>query len=338
MKNKTIQSLKGLGILLVVLYHSQGVTPAVENQLIMDNTLFVLFVKFKAILVTFVMPLFFFISGFLYFSTNSNFSMSWMSFLKKKTIRLLIPYIAISSIAYPLKVVMSQFAVRPVSFSIADLLKSFFQPWNNTILFLWFLTSLFLIMLFSKLLLVKHKSYYRDIILLIISLFLYFSFEPRNREGIVSILNLGGSLHFFIFFLLGANFCKYFREKVSDSFTWNSYLLLIPFLVCLLVFFWVNSNPVLLLFMALSGMLMCYFIAQNLPLQELQVLGQYSYQIYLLSWFPQIFVRVLLSQIFFVNIWLNVFLSLLSGLLIPIFVVKVVNKYKLYYFRIPFGM
>ncbi len=101
------------------------------------------------------MPLFMFISGFLlrYGNERKNLALHNTKmygvdgFIWKKTRRLLIPMVVISSIAYIPKVLLSSYAARPIDFSLESYLNMFIYPSTNAIQFFWFLPTLFLVFL-----------------------------------------------------------------------------------------------------------------------------------------------------------------------------------------------
>ena len=137
--NLLISFLQVFGILLVVIGHSfYGASK--------DNFIITWIYSFH-------MPLFMFISGYLFAYTmklkgKSLYTMSWEEcgkFIVKKIRRLMIPYVAISSLAFFPKALMSTFASRPVEVSFSGYLEMLAYPWDNVIIFFWFLPTLFLI-------------------------------------------------------------------------------------------------------------------------------------------------------------------------------------------------
>lgn len=144
--NKNIAFLQVFGILLVVLGHST------------NNGGIPFFSKW---IYSFHMPLFIFISGFLFYLTTKDIcNINLYEFIKKKFVRLILPYIIISSIAYLPKVFLNKFAQRGIDLSINSYLHSFFYPWDNVIRFFWFLPTLFFIMIIVVILLKITKNNY----------------------------------------------------------------------------------------------------------------------------------------------------------------------------------
>jgi peptidoglycan/LPS O-acetylase OafA/YrhL len=91
---------------------------------------------------------------------------------------------------------------------------------------------------------------------------------------------------------------------------------------------------------AFGGIVMVVVVGAVLsqPSGPLARLGAYSFQIYLLSWFPQIGTRILLGQILHANIWLNVVMCIVSGLVIPIGVIRALNVMVPQRYRFTYGL
>lgn len=99
---------------------------------------------------TFHMPLFFFISGFLFAYTNPKEKMDKLMvgpFLLKKTIRLLLPYWFISSVIFVIKslFIVPEQMQHPLSF---DFWTYFHMLFFKPVGFMWFLPCLFVIFVF----------------------------------------------------------------------------------------------------------------------------------------------------------------------------------------------
>src|ERR1035441_997735 len=93
---------------------------------------------------SFHMPLFMAISGYLYYHVTARKSgLSYGALLLGKAKRLLGPYVIISTIAFLPKMRLASFAMRPTGVSLSDYARSLFIPWDNAIIFFWFLPTLF---------------------------------------------------------------------------------------------------------------------------------------------------------------------------------------------------
>ena len=90
----------------------------------------------------FHMPLFFCVSGYL-FALTESYSLKVTTFVRKKTFRLLIPLVVITTIGFLLKSQIGIAAARPVSTDFISYLHCFLYPNDNPVAYLWFLTVLF---------------------------------------------------------------------------------------------------------------------------------------------------------------------------------------------------
>lgn len=136
MENKKISFLQTFGIILVVLGHTEK-----------TGTSFFI----RDLIYSFHMPLFIFISGYLLkFTTEEKIGdIQLNTFVIKKFKRLIIPYLLISSLAYVPKYLLGKFALRPLELSLKDYILNMLYPWDNPIIFFWFLPTIFLIMLLT---------------------------------------------------------------------------------------------------------------------------------------------------------------------------------------------
>lgn len=141
-KNRQIVLLTLFAMTLVVAGHSD-ITPDFKNLWIFKWAY------------SFHMPLFFFISGFLIALTVPNEKLkNYRTFLKKKAIRLLIPFLFINTIIFIIKATFikdSSMLQHPVELTWKSLLESTFL---NPMGFMWFLPALFtifaIVILFRK--------------------------------------------------------------------------------------------------------------------------------------------------------------------------------------------
>lgn len=148
-----IDSLKGIGILLVMLAHTN--IPE----------------KWKIFILTFHMPLFFFISGFLFNPKKYN---NTLGFLKKKLFGLIIPYFFLSIILYFYWIVFENRYFSPTNIDIFRPIAGIFygvnqydfMPMNDV---LWFIPCLFVVELLFYFINKYSKNDYEILIFLVLS-------------------------------------------------------------------------------------------------------------------------------------------------------------------------
>lgn len=315
LNNKIWNVCYSIAIVLVVLGHSNGVPTNNIGYYTGIYPWFAFFQEIISVIYIFHIPLFFFISGY-FFTFNQNFK----QFALSKVKRLLIPYFSITSIALPIKILLSSFSDRTSSFDYVSILSSYIVPWDNPVVFMWFIPTLFLIQVVSYWTSKIELSYL--IICIPILVFMNVNFDHVNFEGFFSFLNIGGVAHNIIYFHIGIVLSRIGYFKLSnDKLDFRMKILL---LICF-SFILMSSE----IFYAILGIIFVLFLSIIISkikysdlLNDIYI---YGFQIYLLSWFFQMFVRVVGYQIFGINVLLSCFLMFTLGLLGPIVIIKMVK-------------
>lgn len=318
-----ITSLSGFAITLVVLTHSRGAMPEKCIDIATTDRLYAFFLLVREWIVTFHIPLFFVISGYLFVYTfNANFKKTYFQYISQKARRLLIPYVVVSSIAFPLKAILSLYAIRPVDFSFFSYIEVITCPGKNPIIFFWFLPTLFTIYLFYRMLQVSLRNEMYIFLMMVFFVFLYF-WVPSYSSYIPYVLRAVSQ--FIIFFYVGILIRTY---NVDIYFVrYGIFAFIVS--VALFLFFRDKNIYISKLVLPVLGIVFSWSFADfflNYTNSLSLLIGRYSYQVYLFSWFPQIFFKILLGQLFFVNIWLAVVSMFLGGLMLPIVMTMLLNK------------
>ena len=324
--------LRAIGIFLVVLGHS---FPNI------DEINFPIYKYIHSLIYSFHMPLFFMISGFfaqkiLYIDSFRKYK----SFIIEKFNKLIVPYLTISFLTIPIKYILNNFAERNIV--ISEVIKDIFlYPWNNPIIFFWFIYVLFLIFVISPLLLKLNKF-------VVLTSSLILSVLPiQNIQflGITTILK--HSIFFFIGIYFRGIYMLYRHKFLNLKFNIINLSTFIMVLFLLSIIknstLYLNKNLTIIasnisfVLKAFLGIYICFFICvliykffnQTIISSILTTISKYSFDIYLLSWFTQIFTRIIFYQVLNLNYTLVVILSLISGF-IPIIISKfILRKYKL---------
>lgn len=324
-RNELISFLQIFGIILVVIGHSF----TSENSIMLNRIIY-----------SFHMPLFMFISGFLFVNTmlkriviQTTFFQEFIFFLKKKFIRIIIPYILISTIVFFPKILLSKYSLRPIGLSVYSYLEMLVYPGKNVIIFFWFLPTLFIISILSYF----AWNYYakslhiKGWIINLIFFFLICFFNPFHN---IMILNIGGVAHYFFYFMLGIFYFQY-QYKIN-TFLFNhtviklSVFALVHVIVVILLLY--SSYYVhVVTFIAILGIVESITIGL-IYIQKGQTflchLYGSSYSIYLFSWFPQVIIQFFLLKYVYVPWYLAALLSTLLGIYIPFSIYIVLNKLK----------
>ena len=314
---RVISTLQSFGIILVVLGHSN---PGTTQPVIAAGL--------HKYIYSFHMPLFMAISGFL-FTYHGGVRGTYTKFIKKKAVRLLIPYFIISSIAFMPKVLLSKYAMRPIELSFVSFMHNLFYPLDNVIIFFWFLPTIFLIFLVSPILDPKNTATSLRVAVITGALIACHLYNPLSEAR---MLNLSGVCSYLIFFWVG---CLVARNWNSLEGFFTGRLLLSVLFAATIILNIINPQLKVVYFLiALSGILMSFCLCQQYTkygFKFIDFIAGYSYQIYLLSWFPQIFLSVVGLQILSLNFYVVATCMFIGGLFIPIVMLKLVNERNRFY-------
>jgi fucose 4-O-acetylase-like acetyltransferase len=313
-----ITLLRAIGIILVVLGHSD-----IGGQIAPDYYPFV-----EKFVYSFHMPLFVFISGFVFMYTNyDKISFNYAHFINKKVTRLFVPSSIVLSIAFILRAILSHLKNKDEElYTIVNYFKMFILKDFLPIEFFWYMFTLFLIFMLSKLLIYFMKKNNLSILVLSV-LFITMNLFPIDIE-IFYITYLFGYLIYFwsgcIFFLFVFE-RKLFAIRNDGKF---SFVLSISLLTLLIYLNLIENNTNIGgLVCAFSGITVAYFIARYLnrfKLSYLRSIGEYSYQIFLLSWFFHRIVETIGFQKLKLSFWVTFPVSFLLAILGPLIVTKII--------------
>ncbi len=326
-------NLASVGIVLVVLGHSSPTSLDTVTGAAMAG-----FRGLLAVISLFHMPLFFFISGYLLVHSHAHRrgeNGGYPAFVSAKAKRLLLPYWAISTAAFPLKAWMNSQAARPLEFSLQGYATSLVLPWQNTIIFFWFLPTLFLLFLVAPLLLrpvaegskVTLAAITAALILPALLITPVFWNDPLNYRGAAAHAGTfwlgmlwrarGPALTPAGLARLGAASLTLFTALgVAHQVQW------VPGIPV--------AKAVVQLAQAWTGVLATYGLvgwATARGFHRMPWIHGASFQIYLLSWFPQMFVKIVLFRALGIGFWPAVVLMLVTGLLVPVALTRAVRRH-----------
>lgn len=310
MKNLShISILKGVAILLVVIGHFY---PQAFHMSIWD--------KINKTIYLFHMPLFMVISGYLYANSNRTFDSlnAYATFIRNKSLRLLLPYFFISSIIIFLKLLAQQFFILQYPIDAKTIFfHIFIQPMGGPTTFLWFLYTLWMIFAIYPLL---KKIFKFDVIILLFSIILF------NIE-VTSYFSLDLLIKYLLFFSIGIIFFK------IHSLGTNIYFIL--FIACLLGEAY--SDTILLKSLVgitglwLFSLLIDTYVNSHF-IRQFVLLGTYSSAIYLFHTFTMSPIRLLAEKFIgysATTFYPIAFFVILGGVLIPIYLAKKIEPYKI---------
>ena len=312
-KKEYIYTAKGFGIILVLLFHYGPSIWWPEYYQIAGSIVY----KFH-------MPLFMFLSGFLFYKERQIDISFWQNYkitLKKKTLRLLLPYISISFLYIVLKLSMqSFFSYHPVN--ATSLLNIIIKPTSGVASILWFIYALYIIFLFFPIAKTILKN---DILLILLSSLLFF-FE------VTDYFILNRLFRFFPIFVYGYMFRKYALFEKSN--------VLICIIISWLLFIvisiidkntFMGTPGIISMLGGISGSVGCIYV--SILINKISLIkyfkkwGENSDKIYLMHQPIVWFIPVILHNKFQVSsdmLMIGVLFALFLGLLIPIYIYKII--------------
>ena len=303
-----------VGCILVILGHSIPLNWQVPNVIkVVDEYLY-----------NFHMPLFFFVSGYLFYKTDSVERYSYLHYIKKRSWRLLIPYVAVTLIGIVPKVFTSGFFNDGGEFSVWYLFKNFFAPRENVWGHLWFLPTLFLISLFSFLfakLKNRTKAGYTVLVILLFGLPLLLP--------LTEWLAINDVFKNTCFYALGILFAKSVFEKTFEKHR-AVFLLSLPVAIITYVFAG-NNNIINILLKEASAVCMLFFVLTICTYFDITNLktGKFlikkTYPIYLLSWPFQCIVSLVFEKLLQFPYYITMPIAFLAGVFGPIVTILIIG-------------
>lgn len=302
-----INIARGLGALLVVFGHS---FPDAGLGIFNNNDIYKFIVDF---MYSFHMALFFFLSGFVSIKViEINGVDKKIKFIKGKFVRLIVPYIFMSLLTMIPKMVLSSYSYNELNLKKVPIeLLMGISPNGG----LWFLYCLFFIFIFS-ILLNKVNIY----ALLICSILISIIFSPQSFGKLVIVR----VCFYFCFFILGIVISKNY-ENIKNYFIWQYGIL--TFLVLIIIN--VIDFEYLKNLSAVMGIYIVMTVAILLNKKKdriyrfFEIIGRYSMDIYVISYFILIPIRIIL----YTKLSVNYEVVVISGLTIAIFGSVTISKY-----------
>ena len=309
------------GIILVVLGHS-----GFEEASVMGNL--------KALhtyIYSYHMPLFFFISGYLYALTNSNFpQIPFQRFMKKKFLRLYIPYIILGTIIFLIKYTFSGLSHTERFFSINDFLLMFIAPhWNNSTMgYLWYIVTLFFLFLIISFLSkcgINLRNASVSVIIIILLWGIKYNLPSRD---LFKICNVASLVWYIPFFVIGIQYHKYKSSfklensgiKAAILFTISIAWLFMPHSSCFL-------NYIVKIASAITGIAFSVCFCKTLlsfkcVCDKILPLGDMTYTIYLMSFFGQYATKIFVVNMLHLHWGICVISMFCAGMIFPVFIYK----------------
>ncbi len=316
MTNKTenifhwVLTAKGIGIILVVIGHFH---PDAAPEYWM---------KFRDILYTFHMPLFFMLSGFLY----KHAKYSYPTLIKIKIRRLLYPFITIAAIFFILKYFSGLFFRLEYPVGLDSIFALFLDPVNSYKPLLWFVHALFIIFLVFPLL--------RNIIknnFVILAIFILLNILIGN-----DYLIIGKALANIPFFIVGTILRE--NNELLNKIASKNWARTIALAVIFFATYLISEiapksslDYILRLILGLSGAICVINISILIDAKGkwLEEIGFYSMTIYLFHTLFESAVRISFYQVLddlYVKFEIIAFIAIAAGIVFPLILEKMILR------------
>lgn len=328
-KIQWLSIVQGWAILLVVVGHVNGYTYSDESGEMYPLSTFI-----RSFCYAFHMPLFMFVSGGLLYLTRIDRRWPVSRLYVDKLKRLLAPYLFFTLFAFLLKGALSAHTKRGVDVSPGGFLSAFVDPDNGPLAEMWFLATLMWLMALYPFFRHALKRWWTEALVLTIALVALIVCETWNPDG---WLNIKGVPRYAFFFFGGVLFFKYHVYRIFENRLWLAALFTVAFLTLLCLD--VTSRvivPSLGIMMSIGWGIV---IVRKFP-GVFSSFRDYSFQIFLIGIFPQMFVELFLWKRYpFEYLQIPYYVvSILLAIAISVAVTKLVDRSRCRWLRWCFGL
>ena len=299
-------------MLLVVMGHitltNQFQDPAFPLSAFIERTIY-----------SFHMPLFMFISGFLFYLTKISRKKRYKEILRDKARRLLLPYCFFTFCTLLIKYAFNPLMKCPVTFSLEEFINVLTFK-SNPLGEMWFVSTLFMLFLYFPVYKWTLKNKWIVFLTLIAGVLLNVYF-PKD----IDFLGVSKVAYFFLYFYTGILFSK------LNLFTYLDNLLVsvIIFVLFIISIFFLPtlSIPVFCVFLGIVfSICLCIILSKHIP-WLFQSFRNYTFQIFLMGIFFQMGVRFIYLKLNMEEVyWPLYILSILLALYIPVLIAKQIQK------------
>ena len=321
-KIEWISILQGWSMLLVIIGHI-----TLTNQF--KDPAFPFSAFLEKIIYSFHMPLFMFISGYLFHLTRINKNATYQSVIIDKLKRFGIPFSFFTSLTIILKLLLSHLMKSPVILELNYFIDVFILFKTNPLGEMWFLVTLFILMLFYPLYCYLIKNTSTIIIGTFIILTLYW-INPHN----IQIFQTSNVLKMGIFFWGGILFSRFQLSQYLQSF-YVFGVICILFIGSEIINSHIFITNILGIIFSFS---LCIQLSKKYP-SLFSSFRNYTYQIFLMGIFFQMGTRYLYLSFNNNNWYIPCYLlSIILGLYIPVLISKYIKQKNHHLINLCFGI
>lgn len=277
------------------------------------------------------MPLFVWISGYLLIYTQQGIKNTTKAFIKKRFIKLLVPYFILSVAAIVPKYILQPYLNDSVSLDSYSVIRMFLVPRENVWGHFWFLPMIFFLgvtgLVVDKILTRYHKSKLGWMLILGIS-FVFYCVCFKRR--ICPWFSIDDIFSFGWIFVLGV-LCAYY--KVLERFKKSIFRPVCTFVLAIFIFLCNRfsavplylTNAVIAILMISSLTDICSYLSSKIRISRTAVYAQ-TFTIFLLSWPCQAFANIAIERILQCPYYIIMLFQFFIGLLAPMIIIYTINK------------
>ncbi len=279
---------------------------------------------------TFHMPLFIFISGWLFYYTCISREKTYKDMLMSKMKRLAVPFLAFTLVTTLLKSAFPGLMHRVVDMD--EIINTFILFRSNPLGEMWFIVVLFELMLLYPLYKLMTKSKTFSAICLGGAVLL-------NLSGLsISYFSIGRVTYMFPFFVAGFLCCKYEWQKFLSN-LWSLVITAFLFVAINVMGILPKSADIIIVSTGIAfSFSLCLMLAKFWP-QLFRSFRDYTFQIFLMGIFFQMVIRWIYVRMgndsLFIPMWL---LSVAIGVYVPTLIAMAIKKNAPKYIRMCFGL
>ena len=322
-KIKWLAVLQGFSMLLVVIGHisltNQPGDPSTPIATGIERSIY-----------TFHMPLFIFISGWLFYYTCISRGKAYKEMLTSKVKRLVVPFLTFTFATMVLKMAFPQLVHRVVDMN--EIIDTFILFRSNPLGEMWFIIVLFELMLLYPL----YRVLTKNITLSAIGLGGTILISLSSIS--ISYFNIGRVTYILPFFVAGILCCKYEWQKYLNN-LWSLMIMAILFTAFNVIGILPKSADIIIVSTGIAfSFSLCLMLANFWP-QLFKTFRDYTFQIFLMGIFFQMAIRWIYvrldNEMFFVPMWL---MSMVIGIFVPTVIAKLIKRYAPQKVRLCFGL
>lgn len=320
--------LQGWAMLWVVIGH--GTLTETAPSMMFDNGMHTIAKALMTFAYSFHMPLFIMISGYLYHMTRISRSKPYGVTIKDKLIRLGIPYIAFIIFAFILKLAMPGGVNRQVTLSAWGVIQGFLYPFDGPLQEMWFIAVILIYFALYPIYNLFVKNRLTIAIGLLVGCVLYFV----PLDSMTGFFAFNRAVHFLIFFLLGVSIHSLDADK------WLSK----PYTIITMVIVYVAAMIMhVILLTSICGSLafwgLAIIIDKKLTGNLFSSFRNYTYQIFLVGIFAQMFVKVAYKMFPFTGSYLIYYaVCIIVGIYVPVLIAKFAERKNIRFLKYLLGV